>query len=153
MNRERLLTIAVIVLLALNSAVVGYLFIGQRPGPPRPELFDLLVRELEMTSEQQHKYFILRDQHRNQMEKLNQQFSQLLEKYLSLISDSSNEVRTQLEEEMAVLEKQKASITFNHFNAVKELCTPRQQEKFNQLIPEIARMMSRPRQGRPPHRE
>lgn len=153
MKRERLLTIAVVVLLVLNSAVVGYLLIGQRPGPPRPELFDLLVRELEMNSNQQQNYFRLRDQHRDQMDKLNLQFAVLLEKYLSLISDSSREERVQLEDEMAILEKQKASITFDHFNAVKQLCTPEQQEKFNKLIPEIARMMSRPRQGRPPHRE
>jgi hypothetical protein len=154
MSRERLLTIAVIVLLVLNVGVVTYLLLGSRPGPPRPELFDVLVRELEMTEDQRERYFQLRDQHRFAMEEYNDEFSRVLETYLLLIKekDERSPMRDSLQNEIAKIEKQKAEITLDHFQQVRGLCTADQQEKFDRFIPEIAKFMSRPRNSRPPRR-
>ncbi|MBY0433606.1 MAG: periplasmic heavy metal sensor [Cyclobacteriaceae bacterium] len=137
MTRERFLTIAVVFLLVLNAGVVLFLFLSPKPGPPRgPELFEVIVRELDLDEGQQQQFFVLRDEHRSAMNELDKRFSDSFNQYLNLLTQSTIDaaLRDSLENEMAGIEKAKAAVTLAHFEKVKRLCGAEQQEKFNQLI-------------------
>lgn len=151
MNRERLLTVAVIFLLILNVAMVAFLFIRKPLPPPRPELFKIIVSELQFNESQKDTYFHLRDEHRHKMEELDGRFREIFNVYLDqLKSNPEAGLRDSLENQMALIEKSKASITLEHFQKVKEICHEDQKKKFNELIPEITRFINRPREQRPP---
>jgi protein CpxP len=151
MDRERLLTVAVVFLLILNVAMVAFLFIRKPLPPPRPELFKIIVRELQFSESQKEIYLGLRDEHHHQMEELDGRFREIFNVYLDqLKSHPEGSLRDSLENQMGLIEKSKASITLEHFQKVKEICNEDQKKKFNELIPEISRFINRPREQRPP---
>ncbi len=151
MERERLLTIAVVFLFILNIAVVGFLFFRKPGPPPPPELFKVIVRELELDESQQKTFFYLRDEHRDMIDDLDRKFKDTFEVYMNLLQQENpaTTVHDSLENQMALIEKSKASITLQHFQKVKELCNDEQKKKFNALVPELTRYIARPRNQRP----
>lgn len=151
MDRLKLLTIAVIILLVLNGGIVGFLLLRKPIPPPPPELFKVIVRELDLNDKQREQFFALRDEHHAAMEDLNLQFKKTFEVYLlSLKSGAERTFLDSAENKMASIEKQKASVTWDHFNKVKQLCNETQKQKFDALLPEIIKYISRER--RPPPR-
>ncbi len=146
MDKQKLLTVSVILLLVLNTAIVTFLFMGP---PSPPELFRVIVEKLELTKDQQDQFFLLRDEHHAAMEELNHEFQMTFEAYLgSLQSSPSWGFLDSLENKMAHIEKEKAHVTRAHFNRVKGLCNPEQKKKFDALLPEILKFIARER--RPP---
>ena len=152
MSREKFLTIAVVFLFLLNLGTLGFLYFN-RPQPPR-ELFRLITSELDFDNQQQEQFFALRDQHRGAMDRLDREFAETLEKYLGLLKESEPQqpIRDSLENTLASIEKQKAAVTLEHFQEVKALCQPDQVKNFEQLIPELSRILMPPKNQRPPRR-
>jgi hypothetical protein len=153
MSRERFLTIAVAFLFLLNLGTIGFLYFN-RPQPPR-ELFRVITKELNFDDQQQEQFFALRDQHRSSMDKLDQAFANILEKYLQLLKENepSSAIRDSLENALALIEKQKAAVTLKHFQEVKALCRPDQVKNFEGLIPQLSRILLPPKNQHPPRRK
>jgi ribosomal protein S17E len=149
MTKERLLTIAVVFLLLLNVIVIGSLFTKKQEPVSAPELHKVLVQELNLDEAQQKKFFYLRDQHHEMIEDLDKKFKRTFDAYLELLKTESEITLDSLENQMGMLEKTKASITWQHFQHVKELCNDEQKKKFDELIPQIANYIGRERDKRP----
>jgi periplasmic protein CpxP/Spy len=154
MNKEKFLLVSVGFLFLLNLGTIGFLFLGnQRPQPP-PELFKIIINELNLDDRQQERLFYLRDQHRSSMDSLDGEFSKVLAIYLNLLkqNEPTLALRDSLENLLASIEKKKAIITLNHFQDVKALGRPDQQKNFEKLIPELTRVLMPPKDPHPPRR-
>lgn len=147
MSKERFLLIAVIFLLALNGGVIAYLIMGRNAPPRPPQLFELITERLHFDEKQKNEFFALRDAHRDAMDKLDAQFESTLRNYLQLLSVDSPSALMQdsLENVMASVEKLKASTTLQHFQQVKNVCSPEQKKEFENLIPELMRVLMPPK--------
>jgi periplasmic protein CpxP/Spy len=154
MRRERLLTIAVVFLLVLNIGIVGYLAFARLGPPPHPELFKMVVRELNLNDQQQQQYFALRDDHRRAMNALDDEFAEGLKQYLLQLRPAApDSVRMEfLENRLAAIEKEKAKITFLHFKEVRALCNPGQQKDFDRIVPQLTRVLLPPKKQHQPRR-
>lgn len=126
-----------------------------RNAPPRPpELFQLITERLHFDEKQKKEFFMLRDQHRDAMNKLDADFEITLRNYLQLLSEENPSVAVQdsLENVIASIEKAKASATLSHFQQVKNVCTPDQKKNFDQLLPELMQVLMPPKKNNLPPR-
>lgn len=144
MKREKLLTIAVALLFVLNICTIGFLFF-QRAHRPRPLRMEKVVQKtLQLNQEQMQQFDGLRKDHHAQMRLLDEQNKQVLVSYLQLLEvDSVNTLqKDSLEKIISDIQQARATITLNHFQQVKALCTDEQKERFKALIPELTRVMT-----------
>lgn len=161
MDRIKFLIGLVIVLLLINMGTLAYLFVSkqdqQNKMPPMrqkggPAAF--IIKTLKFTTEQEKQFFVLRDEHRSQMDMLHDSMKIVRNQYFDeLKTDVVNtEKANQLNQAIASIQSKMHQITFDHFTEVRKMCTAEQRELFDEFIDKILRAMAPPPQGqRPPH--
>ena len=77
-------------------------------------------------------------------------------KYFTLLNSSPVDIiqKDSLEQVMASIEKQKAAMTFSHFEDLKKICTAEQVKNFDALVPQLIKILiaPHPKNGPPPPR-
>ncbi len=160
MNKSKLLTGIIILLLLVNSAALIYLWrsnnVSKREAMLSPAEF--LIRKTGMDDAQKNKYYELVKQHRKATRRLKDDLTLARETYFSFlgknVSDSSKQSALQ---EMNSINNELSLITFDHFTNVRSLCNKEQQVKFDDAIEEVLKMMAGPPPGnrrpggKPPH--
>ena len=159
MEKTKLLTITVIGLLLLNFATLGFLFFGGTKGhkPPhdrpegRPKPREIIIERLHFDVNQQKEYGKLIEWHRGEIKQLEDSIKvSKNELYLLLNDDKVDEkAKVTLIDKTALFQKQIEAIHFKHFEDIKKLCKPEQQEYFNELTEELGRLFSRNKPKRP----
>lgn len=156
MKHENLLTISVVLLLLLNFGTLGYLFFGKHHSPPPPRVDKVIIETLHWNEEQQQQFDKLKHEHRDAMNKLDEQNEEVARKYFALLNSSLVDTaqKNLLEREMAEIETQKANITFHHLEDLKKICTPEQAKNFAALVPQLIEILipTHHKSGPPPDR-
>ncbi len=146
MKKETLLTTAIVALLLLNFGTLGFLFFRPAPHPPGPGKHRLdrqIVERLQFNSAQQQTFKKLKTTHHEQMLASDKQYRSALESYFNLLKNEPVQPAQQdsLLEVLTQIQKDRASITFQHFQDLKALCSPEQAEHFSELVPELMRVI------------
>lgn len=150
MDKIKLLTVAVILLLLLNLSTIGYLIFSRQndQGKPRnrPEPREIIIRKLHFNNDQQQKYDQLISWHRATISGLEQQIRQAKNRlYLQLLKiEVDNETKDSLVLVLGNYQQQIETTHFKHFNDIKRLCRPDQLEDFYNLTSELSRIFSKP---------
>jgi Spy/CpxP family protein refolding chaperone len=159
-NKSRLLTTAILLLVAANIVALVMFWHdknrkdAQMPPPPREQngsAFDFLTKELALDSNQLKAYSVLRDEQRKSAEPLRKTVRETKDSLFSLLKQpnvSDADLQKYLSKVGAAqIELEKS--TFQHFQNVRKLCTPKQQEKFDAIIQQAMQMFGQPNR-RPP---
>jgi Spy/CpxP family protein refolding chaperone len=168
MKRETLLTLAVAALLLLNLGMVAYLLMSRRPPEEREEMpqrgkriDELIITRLHLSEAQQEQFKALKHQHRSAMDSLDREYRGVVEQYFRNLPKTSVDAgtsmdaarRDSLQRLLEHLHGQKISTTLRHFTEISSICLPEQRPMFEQLLPELSRMMlqppRKPREGAP----
>lgn len=153
MKKETLLTIAVLALLLLNFGTLGFLFFRRPPLPPgeRPGPLDRhIVERLHLNAEQKAAFERLKTAHHEQMQAFDHAQRDALGNYFALLKNDTV-LPAQKDSLLAVvqdIQKNRATVTFQHFTDLKALCTPEQKKDFDALVPELMQVIL-PQGGRP----
>ncbi len=155
MKKETLLTVAVIALLLLNLGTLGFLLLRRPPhtpgmGPDRPGRH--IVETLHLNAEQQQQFEALKTAHHEQMLANERAYRDALGSYFALLKadTAATAQRDSLEAALARIQRERASVTFQHFTDLKALCTAEQKKDFETLIPDLMRVILP--ENRPPRR-
>jgi len=159
--------VPVITLLLLTANIVTLILLWTNKRPvgraennlpmPHGQVFEFLTRKLNLDAAQQETYKKLRDEHqagmtdiRNTIQrKAKEALFDLLKK--PNVSDSEIHVYSG---RAAAADQQMDEFTFRHFQKLRAICNPEQQQEFDEIIIEALRRMAPPgRQGSPPGRE
>jgi Spy/CpxP family protein refolding chaperone len=147
----------VVVLLLVNTAVLAMLWLKKPPQGPPPGggAKDFLIKELNLTTEQQKKFDALRDEHQARTKQIMDGMKELKDALVDKISAPENDsiAINDLTKQIAEKERQRDLATVNHFRSFRTILNAEQQTKFDKILREVMRMMSgqqRP-QGPPPH--
>lgn len=151
MDKLKLYKIVIVVLVVINLLTVGTIWLvkpkGQRPMPhERPLTF--LSAELGITGPNKEKLDKMEAGHHRDKRELLAKNKELRERLFGLLkaSDVDSLKVNRYVDSILVNQKNIELMTFEHFREVKQLCTPEQQLKLEDVIAEAIRMAG----GRPP---
>ncbi|MEO6611594.1 MAG: Spy/CpxP family protein refolding chaperone [Chitinophagaceae bacterium] len=146
-SNNKMLTIAVVLLLLVNIALVIFMVKGRKPaerGHGKGDPFEMMVKELNMTEQQQKDYKEQKEEHFKNIKPLFDSVRAAKTAFFALIKDTTVSDSTIAVYGQRITEKQAAidKLTFAHFKRVRNLFTPEQQPKFDEFI---QKMMQRGR--------
>jgi periplasmic protein CpxP/Spy len=156
--KNKLLWALVVLLLAANTATLVMYWAGnkkapQEQPPPPGGVKDFLVKELLLDSSQQQQYSQLRAAHRSATAPLREKVGALKDSLFSLLKEPnpSDAAKNEVAARIAATVQQLELLHLNHFQQIRAICTPAQQQKFDSLLHEITRRFSmQPPMRRPP---
>lgn len=163
MEKTKLLTLIVIVLLVVNAGTLGYLIFNSikqnEPNPNQkggPAAF--IIKKLKLTEQQQVAFEELKFEHRSGMMRKQDSIRTLHQEMFNYLkSDVPNVVAADSVATIISLRKKELDMfTFHHFRQLREICSPEQKQLFDTFINEIQQAITSPPQpphggGRPPH--
>ncbi len=146
MNKLRFFTTATLILLGVNL-----LLLWKMTGngiPPRDRPRKIVIERLGFNEAQIKKYDILIRKHREMVKKYNNEFRQLKNALYSTLSTTNTALNTDsLILLMGNKQQEIEQLHYRHFREIHALCTPGQEEDFQQLTGDIAAIFA------PPHPE
>jgi protein CpxP len=157
MSKLKLLQIAVIGLLLINIAALGWLFFGRPGHPPRDRSgregpADIIIERLHFDQQQVHAYDKLISQHRSTIRRLDGEILETKNALYNTLANDSSQAKDSLQEKLGALQKEIETVHYDHFLEIKKLCKPSQAGYFNELTNDLAGYFS-PGKNRPPHQD
>lgn len=149
MNKTKLLTLAVVLLLIINIATL-VLTLRKEPkhrhGGPKM----LIIEKLHFDGQQQRQYGKLIRWHRHHIDSLDFKIMETKNRlYRELLNQNPNlQTRDSLINTLAGYQKSIEATHFKHFQDIRNICKPEQMQDFNALTQELAQLFSKPRKPR-----
>jgi len=138
--------LAVILLILCNVTLISVIWLhphlpfGQHPEQPR----DFAIRQLNFSADQVKKYDVLIQDHQKSMQQLRREAAECRKRLFDNLTD--NEKNTVTPDSLAQLiannQKQIELVTYNHFAAVRNICTSGQKAQFDKIIGDVTKMMN-----------
>lgn len=162
-TKNKILWLVILLLLAANTVTLVLFWTGRKQQPiqqgPAPQLLaEFLTKELQLDSGQQQQYRQLIQAHRSAAAPLRQRITDLKDSLFVLLKlgNPSDIAKADATAKIAATTQQLERLHIDHFQQVRAICTPPQQQKFDNLLHDIVRRLSMPppggpgRNGRPP---
>ncbi len=137
----RFLTIAVILLLIANIALVAFMFFGKGRKEPGKEggkggPFEKLAKEVGMTETQRKSYDSLREVHFSNIRPIFDTIRQNRQALFKLMKEETADDSLVNLYTGRITEKQSAAdkLTLQHFRRVRAMLDPEQQQKYDELV-------------------
>ncbi|HEX4875680.1 MAG TPA: Spy/CpxP family protein refolding chaperone [Chitinophagaceae bacterium] len=148
-GKNKWLTLLVVLLLLANITTLALFWLdrGKRPPQPKGTPKEFLVKELSLTAVQQQQFDTLIAGHRKKSGELRDAVKAAKDSLFGLIKESAatDSLKQLYAKKVSHLTEQIDLLTVNHFQQVRKICTPEQQQKFDELILEVTSMMAPPR--------
>lgn len=138
-SSTRILTVAVIILLLANLALVYFIITGKKGSDRREgrkDPMEIMIKELNMTEQQQTAFKSMKDEHFKNIRPLFDSMRSIKSQFFSLMKDSTVSDSAIQQGEQKVLDQQKRMdmMTFDHFKKLRSLFTTEQLPKYDSLI-------------------
>ncbi len=145
MSKVKLLSIAVIGLVALNIGVVGFLLLRKPPMPPeagprgkRQGPKQIIIERLHFDKNQVAAYEMLIGGHQQSVKGLKDSISNTKNTLYQSLKTETFSSKDSLITLLSELQKRIESVHFDHFIQIKKLCKPEQLEDFNKFTNELS---------------
>lgn len=140
---NKILVIAVILLLIVNIALLVFVWKGNKKEEPKHPQgngpFETMAKELNMSEQQKADYKNLRDEHFARVRPLFDTIRQYRTSFFKMIrdtnvtDDSLNNYSKRIAEKQAIIDK----MTFDHFKKVRALFNGDQQRQFDDYMQKV----------------
>jgi periplasmic protein CpxP/Spy len=158
MSKIKLLSIAVIGLLAVNIATVGFLLLRKPPMPPKgiPQLEqkggpkEIIIDKLHLDKEQVTAYEALIVAHRESVKGLKDSISNTKNNLYQSLKTETFTGKDSLITLLSDLQKRIESVHYDHFMQIKKICRSEQMADFNKLTNELAFYFTTEKKSIPP---
>ncbi len=147
-SNNKILTIAVVLLLVANVALVAFMVMKKDKGGAKHagkgDPAEMMAKELNMTEEQKKEHKLLKEEHLKNIKPLFDSVRVAKTAFYNLLKDSTVSDSTLNVYSQRIGEKQFAidKLTFAHFKRIRNLFTAEQQPKFDEFV---QKMMQRGR--------
>jgi periplasmic protein CpxP/Spy len=149
MKKENILWYCIALLTILNLACLAFIISRDIKHPPHR--FDsVLIETLNLDKSQIKEFNRLKHEHHMQMDQIDGQMQSTYNRYFSLLNrNDGRQKKDSLEQELAALYRHKAEITYRHFDEIKAICSPQQQQNFGKLVPLLMQVITPPKKPEP----
>ncbi len=154
-TKNKILWLIILLLLAANTVTLVLFWTGRNQPPQQGQgprlLAEFLTKELQLDSGQQRQYQQLIQAHRSAAAPLRQRITDLKDSLFLLLKQGnpSDTAKAAATAKIAATTQQLERLHIDHFQQVRAICTPAQQQKFDNLLHDIVRRLSMPPPGRP----
>jgi len=111
---------------------------------------DFFAKELQFTAQQKEQFEVLKQEQRTKVEALRSKNKEMHDAYFDLLKNPAIDSATVKKAATAIvkIKEQEELALFYHFQKVRAICNVSQQQKFDEIINEAARMIApKPRRG------
>jgi periplasmic protein CpxP/Spy len=157
MSKIKLLTIAVVGLLAVNIGIVGFLVMRKPPMPregspavKREGPKKIIIERLHFDKEQVAAYETIITEHQKSVKALKDSISNTKNSLYQSLKTETFASKDSLINLLSDLQKRIESVHYEHFTQIKKLCKPEQMEAFNALTGELAFYFTTEKKATPP---
>ncbi|MEI7583153.1 Spy/CpxP family protein refolding chaperone [Runella sp.] len=148
--QNRYVWLVILGLLVFNLGLLGWIWFSPQNRPREggnPASF--LEKKLNFTKEQKEQFRLLREDHHKKTQAIRDSVRQMKRQFFEQLGKPMSEsdverVTADIAKKMARVDK----ITFQHFREVRQLCTPAQQQKFDEVIDEMLERLAASAEGR-----
>ena len=153
--KNKLLIWLLLLLLAANSVSIAmfWLWKERKLSTPRGTPKEFLIKELKLDTKQQAGLEILVKEHRQAAEQIRRKIKEAKESFFDLLKDANiaDSAKQAAAKTISISTEELDLLTLTHFQKVRNLCTPEQQKKFDEIIHQVTSMIRQapPPQGRP----
>jgi periplasmic protein CpxP/Spy len=148
-SSNKILTIAVVLLLITNIALVAFMVLGRnkagdRHSGGRGDMAELMAKELNMTEQQKKDHKQLKEEHFKTVSTLLDSVRAAKTALFALVKDPTvnDSIVNVYTKRIGGIQATIDQLTFAHFRRVRNLFTPEQQPKFDEFV---QKMMQRGR--------
>jgi protein CpxP len=144
MIKKKFQTFLIVGLILSNLLLIGFVAFRKAGHMPNEGPKELIIERLHFNSDQIHHYEALIKDHRTKIRSLDRQLLTVKTKlYHELVpSKISADNKEELFRSLAQLQEKIERVHFDHFTAIRELCTDEQMGDYNLLINDIAQLFS-----------
>lgn len=152
-------TILIIVLILVNLVSLYFMLFSKGMAFNKPHsrherqvsdrAMNFLRKELNLNDKQVAEFKIMKHEHHQGTKKTNERIKDLHDVLFENIGNDEFKVEA-IADSIAVYHKRVEIETYEHFKALRKLCTTEQQQKFDVVIKELMRSMGPPSSNRPP---
>jgi Spy/CpxP family protein refolding chaperone len=143
----------VLLLVVINIGAMVFILMGKpkHENPPHGSPKEFLSRELKFDEKQQVQFDKLVDEHRDQVNDARKKIKEEKEKMYGLLKNGSltESLKKSAVERVAEATKELDLITLNHFEKVRNICSPQQKNKLDQIMIQMVGMMTAQQPMRP----
>ncbi len=158
MSKVRLLSAAVVLLLATNFVALFLLVSRSGPHPNRkfgasdePKM--IIIEKLHFDEAQIRQYEKLIDQHRSEVRVIESKIRDAKTSLYQTLLEQDPSKKDGLENSLAHLQMQMEAVHYDHFLAIKKLCKPAQLIYFEALTKELANFFKMGKKMPPPAKD
>lgn len=155
-TKNKIWWLIILLLLVANTVTLVLFWTGRNQQPPQqgpaPQLLaEFLTKELQLDSVQQQQYQQLIQAHRSAAAPLRQRIVDLKDSLFLLLKQGnpSDTAKGAATAKIAATTQQLERLHIDHFQQVRAICTPAQQQQFDNLLHDIVRRLSMQPPGRP----
>lgn len=142
-NKIKLYGTLALILFLINIGLLFLMFKSNNQPPHPARNRNIIIEKLHFSEAQAAQYDSIIKIHRNGIKPAQHQLMDLKN---TLYSNLKNETNVALNDsfilEMNKIQNQIEHIHFNHFEAIKLICTPQQLPRYNELTTELAKLFS-----------
>lgn len=153
LHKNKLLTWLVLLLVVINIGAMIFIWMGKpkNENPPQGSPKEFLSRELKFDEKQQVQFEKLVADHRDQANDARKNIKEEKEKMYGLLKNAglTESLKKSAVEQVADATKKLDLITLNHFEKVRNICTPQQKTKLDEIMMQMVGMMSGQQPMRP----
>ncbi len=153
LHKNKLLTWLVLLLVVINIGAMVFILMGKpkHENPLQGSPKEFLSRELKFDEKQQVQFEKLVADHRDQANDARKKIKEEKEKMYGLLKNGNltESLKKSAVEQVADATKELDLITLNHFEKVRNICTPQQKSKLDQIMMQMLGMMSGQQPMRP----
>jgi hypothetical protein len=140
MTKTKILYSAIFILILLN--IGQWFFLGSRRHKPPPR--DFIIRKLNLSATQITDYDILIKNHRAAIQATTEEIRVHKNALYQLLKNRNQAAEIQLFAQIAEAQMKIEKLHFEHFLAIKALCTAEQLPLFDELTKELAELFAPP---------
>ena len=149
MNNVRFLKIVIAVLIVINLGTLVFIWFirpGDRIQARRPFAEGYLVKELNLSEPQRKEYSRIRQDHLSVLVKLQEHDKALHNRFFAQLLSEFPDMKSvhDLADSIAFNRKKMEMLTYDHFDQVRQLLTPVQRKKFEEIFDEVLKMVLPP---------
>lgn len=150
-NKYRIFWVVIGLLLVLNIGLLAWFTFFAQKNPFQPNRL-FLEKELQFDPKQSEVYKALRQEHAQQMRALREDVKVMKTAYYQELSHANISDDSLRAKAVAIESKMVDAdvLTFRHFQKVRQMCTPQQQKRFDEVVIDLIRSIERPGGGPPP---